>query len=231
MLLKSIKLVNFRQFINESIDFAEGKDGKNVTIILGENGTGKTTFAQAFFWCLYGDTEFSDKIMLNRKVANDMRPGQEEKVIVTLRLRHGEVEYTIVREQAYHKDFNGKVRGDNTIIDIAYKGADGNTTYVKKSLCESEVKSILPKELSRYFFFDGERIERMSKDISQEKKKSPCFWVVNYRYDDKYKCVYCTRNYFFRNCPYLLLIQSVMRADNQYKKSSDELWIFCISYC
>ena len=170
MLLKSIKLVNFRQFINESIDFAEGKDGKNVTIILGENGTGKTTFAQAFFWCLYGDTEFSDKIMLNRKVANGMRPGQEEKVIVTLRLRHGEVEYTIVREQAYHKDFNGKVRGDNTIIDIAYKGADGNTTYVKKSLCESEVKSILPKELSRYFFFDGERIERMSKDISQEKK-------------------------------------------------------------
>ena len=46
MLLKSIKLVNFRQFINESIDFAEGKGGKNVTIILGENGTGKTTFAQ-----------------------------------------------------------------------------------------------------------------------------------------------------------------------------------------
>ena len=170
MLLKSIKLVNFRQFINDSIDFAEGKDGKNVTIILGENGTGKTTFAQAFFWCLYGDTEFTDKVMLNRKVANDMRPGQEEKVIVTLRLRHGEVEYTIVREQAYHKDYNGKVKGDNTIIDIAYKGKDGNTTYVKKSLCESEVKSILPKELSRYFFFDGERIERMSKDISQEKK-------------------------------------------------------------
>ena len=155
MLLKSIKLVNFRQFINESIDFAEGKDGKNVTIILGENGTGKTTFAQAFFWCLYGDTEFSDKIMLNRKVANDMRPGQEEKVIVTLRLRHGEVEYTIVREQAYHKDFNGKVRGDNTIIDIAYKGADGNTTYVKKSLCEREVKSDISQEKKAGDFADA----------------------------------------------------------------------------
>lgn len=43
-------------------------------------------------------------------------------------------------------------------------------TYVKKSQCESEVKSILPKELSRYFFFDGERIEKMSKDISTGKK-------------------------------------------------------------
>ena len=48
MLLQSIKLENFRQFRNESIDFADGSDGKNVTIIIGENGTGKTTFAQAF---------------------------------------------------------------------------------------------------------------------------------------------------------------------------------------
>ena len=54
MLLKSIKLENFRQFRNESIDFDQGEGGKNVTIIIGENGTGKTTFAQAFFWCLYG---------------------------------------------------------------------------------------------------------------------------------------------------------------------------------
>lgn len=43
MLLKSIKLENFRQFRNESIDFAQGEGGKNVTIIIGENGTGKTT--------------------------------------------------------------------------------------------------------------------------------------------------------------------------------------------
>ena len=70
MLLQSIKLKNFRQFCDEQIAFADGKDGKNVTIILGENGTGKTTFAQAFFWCLYGETEFSDKVIINRLVAN-----------------------------------------------------------------------------------------------------------------------------------------------------------------
>ena len=37
MLLKSIKLENFRQFRNESIDFAQGKKKKNVTIIISEN--------------------------------------------------------------------------------------------------------------------------------------------------------------------------------------------------
>lgn len=170
MLLQSIKLENFRQFRNESIDFADGSDGKNVTIIIGENGTGKTTFAQAFFWCLYGETEFSDKSMLNKLVATEMRPGQEKKVQVTLKLRHGEVDYTLIREQIYRKDNANRIKADNTVFDIATKDSSGNTTYVKKSQCESEVKSILPKELSRYFFFDGERIEKMSKDISTGKK-------------------------------------------------------------
>ena len=166
MLLKSIKLENFRQFRNESIDYAQGEGGKNVTIIIGENGTGKTTFAQAFFWCLYGETEFSDKIILNKMVATEMTPGSEEKVLVTLALRHGEVDYTLIREQAYHKDYANNVKGDNTVFDIAIKDTSGNTSYVKKSQCEAEVKSILPKELSRYFFFDGERIEKMRHDYS-----------------------------------------------------------------
>lgn len=170
MLLKSIKLENFRQFRNESIDFAQGEDGKNVTIIIGENGTGKTTFAQAFFWCLYGETEFSDKVILNKIVATEMVPGNEQKVRVILSLRHGAVDYKLVREQTYRKDYSNNVKGDNTIFDIEVKDASGNTSYVKKSQCESEVKAILPKELSRYFFFDGERIEKMSKDISTGKK-------------------------------------------------------------
>ena len=170
MLLQSIKLVNFRQFLNEEIALASGKDGKNVTIILGENGTGKTTFAQAFFWCLYGETEFSDKMILNRFVANKLLSGQSAKVSVELVLQHGENTYTITREQTYTKDGSGNIKGANTVFDILRRDKTGNTTAIKPTLRETEIKSILPKELSKYFFFDGERIERMSKDISTHKK-------------------------------------------------------------
>lgn len=170
MLLEKITLENFRQFRNESVEFASGKDGKNVTIIIGDNGTGKTTFAQAFFWCLYGETEFSDKIILNRLVANELMPGNVARVAVTLELRHGDVSYKLVREQSYKKDYSGKIKAENSVFNIGKKGASGVTEFVKQSQCESEVKSILPKELSRYFFFDGERIEKMSKDISGGKK-------------------------------------------------------------
>lgn len=43
MLLKKMNLENFRQFIGtQSIDFSTEPD-RNVTIILGENGSGKTS--------------------------------------------------------------------------------------------------------------------------------------------------------------------------------------------
>ena len=143
MLLESITLENFRQFRHESIDFAQGDNGKNVTIIIGENGTGKTTFAQAFFWCMYGETEFSDKNMLNKLVAAEMKPGQESKVQVILKLRHGTVNYTLMREQTYRKDYSNRVK-DNTVFDIAQR-RKWQYILCQKSQCKEERNP--PKEL------------------------------------------------------------------------------------
>ena len=169
MLIESIKLENFRQFQNESITFADGSDGKNVTIILGENGSGKTTFAQAFFWCMYGETSFSDKRLLNSKVASKMIPGSKETVRVELCLKHGLLNYVLTREQVYVRDYT-KLTPQNSVFAIATRQPDGTLVYEKRTACEDVVKNILPKELSRYFFFDGERIEKMSKDIAGNKK-------------------------------------------------------------
>ncbi len=171
MLLQSIKLENFRQFTDERIDFSTDPE-RNVTLIIGENGTGKTTFAQSFFWCLYGETDFTDKILINRTVAEKLQPDQRATVRVELRLTHGSANYEIVRTQEYKKSYSGKVSGANTVLSISVKSADGNTRYLKPLECETEIKKILPKELSSYFFFDGERIEKMSKEIASGKKCS-----------------------------------------------------------
>lgn len=171
MLLKSIKLENFRQFVNEQIDFSIDPN-QNVTLIIGENGTGKTTFAQAFFWCLYGETSFTDKIILNRTVSEKMMPDQKATVKVVLKLLHGSADYEITRTQEYKKTYSNKVIGANTVLNISVKSADGNTHFLKPLECETEIKKILPKELSNYFFFDGERIEKMSKEIATGKKSS-----------------------------------------------------------
>lgn len=112
MLLQSIELQNFRQFINEKIDFSTDPE-RNVTLIIGENGTGKTTFAQAFFWCLYGETDFTDKVMLNRVLAEQMTPDQKITVKVVLKLIHGSATYEIIRTQEYKKSYSNKVTSAN----------------------------------------------------------------------------------------------------------------------
>lgn len=171
MLLRSIELQNFRQFINEKIDFSTDPD-RNVTLIIGENGTGKTTFAQAFTWCLFGETDFSNKVMLNRIVAEKMTPDQKVVVKVVLTLKHGDADYEIVRTQEYRKSYSNKITGANTVLNISRKSSSGGIKYLKPNECEFEIKKIIPKELAGYFFFDGERIEKMSKEIASGRKSN-----------------------------------------------------------
>lgn len=172
MLLRTLKLKNFRQFKGEqTISFATDPV-KNVTVIMGENGSGKTTLAQAFTWCLYGDTDFDDKSMLCKATAQAMLPNAEETVRVELSLMHSGIEYTLIREQRYTKDGTGNLkRPNNTIFKIAYKNSDGQREFVRDLETDIRMKEILPKELSKYFFFDGERIGNMSKEIRKGKSQ------------------------------------------------------------
>ena len=172
MLLRTLKLKDFRQFKGEqTISFATDPV-KNVTVIMGENGSGKTTLAQAFTWCLYGDTDFDDKSMLCKATAQAMLPNAEETVRVELSLMHSGIEYTLIREQRYTKDGTGNLkRPNNTIFKIAYKNSDGQREFVRDLETDIRMKEILPKELSKYFFFDGERIGNMSKEIRKGKSQ------------------------------------------------------------
>jgi len=171
MLLKKLKMENFRQFRNEEVNFSIDPV-RNVTVIMGENGSGKTTLAQAFTWCLYGDTDFDDKSMLCKIAAQEMTPNSEETVKVELDLVHNGIDYTIIREQRYVKDSNGNLkRPNNTNLKIAYKNDDGQRDFVKEIETDLRMKEILPKELSKYFFFDGERIGNMSKEIRKGKSQ------------------------------------------------------------
>ena len=176
MLLKSLHIKNFRQFLDENIIFSDDPH-KNVTVIMGDNGSGKTTLAQAFSWVLYCTTDFQDRVLLNRKIANEMPVDSDATVSAELILRHNDTDYTITTSQVYRKEYSGKVKASNPTQSIRFKRADGQQEFIKDSLkVQGLVKQILPKDLSRYFFFDGERINLMSKEI--QKGNSPTFMTA-----------------------------------------------------
>lgn len=172
MLLQSIKLQNFRQFKNETVNFSVDPE-KNVTVIKGDNGTGKTTLAQAFKWCFYGKTDFAkdDNIVLNKEVALMLLPGESADVKIMLNLRHSNKDYSIIRALQFKKTFDNKIVGGNSTLRISQKSEDGNWQYMTKYE-EEEILKIIPEPLYQYFFFAGEKIEEMSKEIGSGTKSA-----------------------------------------------------------
>jgi DNA sulfur modification protein DndD len=65
---------------------------------------------------------------------------------------------------------NGNLKSDNTEFNITFK-ENNQLEFLPPIDADTRMKEILPSELSKYFFFDGERIEKMSKDITDGKSK------------------------------------------------------------
>ena len=174
MLIKTLRMENFRQFQGTTkIDFSCDPE-KNVTIILGDNTFGKTTLLQAFNWCFYGKVNFdmNPEFLLNYDLAEEMRNGDQKKVEVEITVMQDGTEYVITRTQRYTCS-NDIVRGEsNPTVKVSYKQKDGQTESVKASQVDKVINNILPEELSSYFFFDTERVNNIStrKDVAEAVK-------------------------------------------------------------
>lgn len=171
MYFKQITLQNFRQFKEKTTVTFSTDHVKNVTIIMGDNGTGKTSFAQAFTWCLYGRTDFKDQDIFSKSKKAEMTNTDTAETFVELVFVHGDIEYTLKRSLVYKKDLLGdiiKPRFSECIL--TYKKEDGQTETIKsENKLNKTIDGILPRELSRYFLFDGERVEKMSAEIQSGK--------------------------------------------------------------
>ncbi|MCI6152386.1 MAG: AAA family ATPase [Fusobacterium perfoetens] len=172
MLIKYIKIKNFRQFKNLEMNFSTDCQ-KNVSIISGNNGSGKTTLAQAFTWCLYTETIYNT-LLLNADIEKSLALGESAEVSVEIILEHDNTEYTIIRKQTYTRKQKDKVTTSNQDISTKMfkKTIEGKTETIRESGIDIEIDKILPKDLSKYFFFAGERIAAMSESVKKGGKNS-----------------------------------------------------------
>ena len=174
MLIKTLRMENFRQFKGTTkVDFSCDPE-KNVTIILGDNTFGKTTLLQAFNWCFYGKVNFDQRpdFLLNYEAAGEMRNGDRQLVEVEITVLHDGMEYIITRSQRYTCAGNN-VKGESVpTIKVSYKQPDGQTEPVKGFQVDNVINNILPEDLSSYFFFDTERVNSIStrKDVAEAVK-------------------------------------------------------------
>lgn len=172
MLLKYLKLHNFRQFKGEQTIEFSCDPNRNVTIIKGDNTSGKTTIVQAFIWALYGKSNFpTQNDILNKEIEKEMAVDETTPAAVEVCLNHANTDYIISRAVNFAYRGNG-LQSINSKFKVSYKQSDGQMETIRPSALTSTVNNILPEDLSSYFFFDGERVSTISnkKDVAEAVK-------------------------------------------------------------
>lgn len=173
MRISKLILNNFFRYYGKQEIIFSTDDKKNVTIIRGENGIGKTTLLNAFYWVMYGDVlePLTIDNMLNYRAAEELVDGQRDEAYVEMEFEDRGIVYTVNRTQNFKKE-NGKAIGDkNKKPEIYYR--DEKTGNFKTVEEKDFIDSIIPKRLRHLFFFDGERINRLAQvDGKEEIRKA-----------------------------------------------------------
>ena len=160
MLLERLVVSNFRCFHGrQEIAFATDKN-KSLTIIHGENGSGKTNILNGLYWCLTG--QFTPRLqnpelLINKAAYDDDRTAE---CYVELFFTHEDKQYQCVR----------RVTGRTTnklelfILDGQKPRSVPNPQQI--------IEAIIPKGLSQWFFFDAEAIGELELSGSDEFRRS-----------------------------------------------------------
>ncbi|MAC40833.1 MAG: DNA sulfur modification protein DndD [Pelagibacterales bacterium] len=183
MFIKKILLSNYKIYYQQNtVDFTKDSN-KNISIISGYNGFGKTTFLTSLVWCIYG------------KHMQDIQPYFKEKI-----LQKGGYKKYLETSLNHKANFNGidsffveltltdvSIPGlgcDEVVLRRTYKlGSSNDKLEIFIDNNENElVKEIgneifiqdflLPKEIAKFFFFDAERITSIAEISTIEDKRN-----------------------------------------------------------
>lgn len=161
MKLHSITLTNFRQFKGEQRFDLYSDTLKPVILLFGANGAGKTTLLNAFTWALYGtlseDVEHQERLVTD-SVWRSAVTGDSVDVAVEIEFDHEGQEYRVRRMARIRKqgDHQGVATPE---VQLWTTKPDGSSEVVGAP--QEKILSILPRSISRFFFFNGERIEKL----------------------------------------------------------------------
>ncbi|MFD8166611.1 AAA family ATPase [Streptomyces cellulosae] len=172
MRLLKLTLDNFRVFYGTQQLDLEVTPDKPVILIFGMNGAGKTTLLNAFTWALYG--AFSDDVEHQERVINDhawtQTPfGGVVSASVKVEFEHEGLLFTVLRTVTTTKNTEEQVALTPKLI--VTESEHGVSTTVTNG--QDRIQKILPEGLRQFFFFNGERMERMfTGDRTDEVKQA-----------------------------------------------------------
>lgn len=190
----TLRLKNYRQYYgDQKIDLSSGE--KNINIIQGENGEGKSNILNAINYCLYKEephlkSNSQQMPIINTKAIEETKIGGEVPMEVELELGNKDVKYRISRKISAKKRELRKITKDgSTTYEVEYMkgyglfptglepfmmedfkiGRKGKSGWDDRPI-ESAVRQLLPDELRSFYFLDGEFLESLHTTFDSVQK-------------------------------------------------------------
>jgi DNA sulfur modification protein DndD len=141
----------------------EFKNNKTIVLIGGLNGRGKTTFLNAVLLALYGANSFAFKESTYNTYGKYLRSFVNQndgtlKSYIELEFQMGSINKEIY---LVHREWDAKGKRTSETIHVKKDGINEEFLTMNWNMF---IENFLPSALSKFFFFDGEKIAEIAVD-------------------------------------------------------------------
>lgn len=171
MYFSKIELYNYGIYKGlHSLNLINQVDIKNVTLVGGMNGRGKTTILDSIFLCLYGrkaSEYITGKKKAYTKVLKDRinKSSEDKSTHIRLTMEMNDDENTIISiVRSWQLD--GKKVNSSLIVE-----KNGIQDAYLSENWEYYVEELIPFGIAKFFFFDNEKISQIADDDAFDKIK------------------------------------------------------------
>lgn len=184
MTIKEIELYNFRIYKGPNKIDLTSNNKKNIFIVSGKNGFGKTTFLMSLVWCLYGKNmqevddlykkEIAEQGGYSKYIANSLnrlsQTEEDHNFHVSITFNNINIPEMPCNEIVVKRSYNTKT----SIADDVEILIDGHPSELAKGTGNEFFirEFIMPIEIAKFFFFDAEKIVSLAEVNTAEQRRN-----------------------------------------------------------
>jgi DNA sulfur modification protein DndD len=164
MKFRKLTIENYKSFqFPTTIEFPDSSEGKCIFLIGGMNGAGKTSVMEGVNICLYGaKPDFIYKFINRKELAKGNAYVSFELILET----DDNEEIQIKRSWSAGTVDGPKVKDLEEKLVVVKDGK--RVTVQNKEMWQDYINATVPKGITQFFFFDGEKIQEIAADDHSE---------------------------------------------------------------